>query len=104
VVIFAQHATSELFKAVANMIIIAFFFLLRPGEYTDNDIFRLLEESLNLPVATDAQLLQTRFASLTFTDQKNGVRGEVIGHARSGGPVSLPCKSNSSQSHLLTLK
>ena len=35
--IIAQHATSEIFKAVADMIIIAFFFLLRPGDYTDND-------------------------------------------------------------------
>ena len=102
VAILAQHATSELFKAVADMIIIAFFFLLRPGEYTDNDInpFRLEDvqlfigpNRLNLLVATDAQLLQTRFASLTFTDQKNGVRGEVIGHARSGDQFLCPVKA-----------
>ena len=68
VAILAQHATSELFKAVADMIIIAFFFLHRPGEYTDNDInpFRLEDvqlfigpKRLNLLVATDAQLLPT---------------------------------------------
>ena len=51
------------------------------------------QNRLNLISATDAQLLQTRFASLTFTDQKNGVRGEVIGHARSGDPFLCPVKA-----------
>ena len=102
VAILAQHASSQQIKAVADMIIIAFFFLLRPGEYTDNDYnpFRLDDvqlfigqNRLNLLSATDAQLLQTRFASLTFTDQKNGVRGKVIGHARSGDPFLCPVKA-----------
>jgi len=30
------------------------------------------------------------FATLTFTTQKNGVRGEVIGHAHSGHPDACP--------------
>ena len=102
VAILAQHATSQQIKAIADMIIIAFFFLLRPVEYTDNEEnpFRLEDvqlfigqNRLNLLSATDAQLLQTRFASLTFTDQKNGVRGEVIGHARSGDPFLCPVKA-----------
>jgi hypothetical protein len=37
--------------------------------------------------------LQTQFASLTFTDQKNGVRGEVIGHARSGDQFLCPVQA-----------
>ena len=90
VAILAQHATSQQIKAIADMIIIAFFFLVQPGEYTDNkdNPFRLEDvqlfigqNRLNLLSAIDAQLLQTRFASLTFTDQKNGVQGKVIGHA-----------------------
>ena len=31
------HASSPTYCATADMIVIAFFFLLRPGEYTDND-------------------------------------------------------------------
>ena len=81
VAILAQHATSQQIKAVSDMIIIAFFLVLRPGEYTDNndnpirleDVQLFIGQNrLNLLSATDAQLLQTRFASPTFTDQKNG--------------------------------
>ena len=32
---------------------------------------------MNLATATDAELLTATFASLTFQDQKNGVRGEA---------------------------
>ena len=69
------------------MITLAFFFLLRPGEYTDNDKtpFRLADVQLyigdtrlHLTTSPPEQLHQARFASLTFTVQKNGVRGEVI--------------------------
>jgi hypothetical protein len=31
-----------------------------------------------------AKLAQAHFGSLTFTDQKNGVRGKVIGQALTG--------------------
>ena len=84
------------------MIIIAFFFLLRPGEYTDNnkDPFQLKDVQLfigptriDLNVAPVEQLRQARFASLTFTTQKNGVRGEVIGLACSGDPYLCPVKA-----------
>jgi hypothetical protein len=34
-----------------------------------------------------------RFTSLTFTSQKNGVRGEVIGLACSGNPYLCPVKA-----------
>ncbi|KAL7523299.1 hypothetical protein ACHAWF_000463, partial [Thalassiosira exigua] len=39
------------------------------------------------------QLLQARFGSLTFTEQKNGVRGEVIGLECSGDPYLCPVKA-----------
>ncbi|KAL3826648.1 hypothetical protein ACHAXA_009089 [Cyclostephanos tholiformis] len=82
-------ATST-FQAASDMIILAFFFLLRPGEYTDNDgdPFRLADVQLfigdtRLPqlMAPASELCLARFALLTFTTQKNGVRGEVIGLA-----------------------
>jgi hypothetical protein len=87
--------------AVADMIGVAFFFLLRPGEYTgtksDSAPFRLCDVKLyHGPVrldpitATDAALLSATFASLEFTTQKNGVRGEVIGLAHSGNPQFSP--------------
>jgi len=88
-----------LFCAATDMIIVAFFFLLRPGEYTDNNNtpFRLADVQLfigdtrlNILDASPTLLSQARFASLTFTNQKNGVRGEVIGLARSGDPFLCP--------------
>ena len=72
------------------MIITAFSFLLSPGEYTNNthestpfhleyvQLFIGLR-SLDLLTMSDAKLCQAWFAALTFTDQKNNIRNEVIG-------------------------
>jgi hypothetical protein len=96
------QASDAVFCATADMIIIAFFFLLRPGEYTDNpnNPFRFADVQLfigdtriNNTTAPIEQIQQARFASLTFTNQKNGVRGEVIGLARSGDPYLCPVLS-----------
>ncbi|KAL3808781.1 hypothetical protein ACHAXA_011404 [Cyclostephanos tholiformis] len=102
----AASATSALasptYQAASDMIILAFFFLLRPGEYTDNDgdPFRLENVQLfigdtRLPIlaAPECELRLARFASLTFTTQKNGVRGEVIGLACSGDPYLCPVQA-----------
>ena len=94
----AAAATDAHAKATADMICLAFFFLLRPGEYVvsqaestpfeikDVQLF-LGQRRLNLVTASEAELLSATFASLTFDKQKNSVRGEVIGHAPSGDPV-----------------
>ena len=98
-VAFASNDASIM--AIADMITLAFFFLLRPGEYTDSPSdtkpFHLQDvqisvgsQRLNLQTATDAQLQSATFVSLTFTEQKNGVRGEVIGLGRSGNPNLCP--------------
>jgi hypothetical protein len=87
--------------ATADMIILAFFFLLRPGEYTANqsdtspfhlqDVQFFIGETRVSPLdAPLAQIAQATFATLTFTTQKNGVCGEVIGHARSGDLYLCP--------------
>jgi hypothetical protein len=100
----ALAGTSAFQLGVADMIVIAFFFLLRPGEYTDSNSdsspFRFKdvqlfigEQRLDLATATRASIQTTTFATLTFTDQKNGVRGEVIGLARSGCPTLCPVLS-----------
>lgn len=94
-----EHAHT--LRAVADMIIIAFFFLLRPGEYTDApsdttpfkfaDVQLMIgHRRLDLIYATDLELEQARSASLTFTTQKNGVENEVIRQCRSGHSYLCP--------------
>ena len=41
-------------------------------------------------LATVAQLLSATFSSLTFTTQKNGVKGEKLSHATNGQPFACP--------------
>jgi hypothetical protein len=91
-------------QATADMILLAFFFLLRPGEYTAKaetteskpflfenvQLFIGPTHRLDLRTATPLQLQQATFATLTFADQKNGVKDEVVGHARSGDPYLCP--------------
>jgi hypothetical protein len=81
------------YQATTNMIILAFFFLFWPREYTHNDNtpFCLKDVQLfidpcclNLQTSSMAKLTQARLGSLTFTDQKNGVRGKVIVQASMG--------------------
>jgi len=97
----AQNSTRDATKAVSDMIILAFFFLLRPGEYIDTNsestpftltdvCFYTGDTFLNHETSTDRQLLAATRVTLTFTTQKNGVRGEVIGLCRSGDPTVCP--------------
>ena len=73
-------------QAIANMIIIAFFFLLLPGEYTgtksDSSLFLLSDVTFSVgctlfdtSTATDNDLAASTFVIFTFSTQKNGVRG-----------------------------
>ena len=100
----AMASQDEVLIATADMIALAFFFLLRPGEYTDSPSdtkpfqFQDIQvfsgpQRLNLQTASTAQLQAATFVSLTFTEQKNGVRGEVIGLSRSGNPALCPVAS-----------
>ena len=99
----AQHlpADAHFLRAEADMIIIAFFYLLRPGEYTDSpsdttpfclaDVqLAIGQRRLDLRLSSPAELEQSRQASLTFTTQKNGVENEVIRLGRSGDPYLCP--------------
>ena len=92
---------AELLRATADMIIIAFFYLLRPGEYTDSpsdttpftlrDVQLMIGNTrLDLLSTPQAQLYQARSGLLTFTTQKNGVENEVIRLSRSGHPYLCP--------------
>ncbi len=98
----ASHSSIQ--QATADMILLAFFFLLRPGEYTAKPetpdskpfVFENVQlfigptHRLDLRTASPTQLRQATFATLTFVDQKNGVKDEVVGHARSGDPYLCP--------------
>ena len=101
-----QHAVSKVLEdprpspallAAVDMLIIGFYFLMRPGEHcytTSADtshpfLFRDVElycgnTCLDHASASHYTLQTATFVKLTFTTQKNGVRGERIGHARSG--------------------
>jgi hypothetical protein len=92
--------------AVADCVTFAFYFLLRPGEYagtprtTRDDLFRLRDVHLwagDTPLdpltCSLGDLATVTFLSLTFTTQKNGVRGERVGHSRSGDPILCPVVS-----------
>lgn len=104
-VAYAAHASHEDGNlAIADMISLAFFFLLRPGEYTgtnsDTSPFRFCDvqlfvggRRLQLQTATEVEIQSATFATLTFTTQKNGVRGEVIGLSRSGNLQLCPVLS-----------
>lgn len=96
--------------AVADCLVIAYFFLLRPGEYAGtplpggDNLFRLEDVTLwldNTPLDhwhdTPESLRRTTFATLRFTSQKNGVRGETVGHARSGHPTLCPVQAITSR-------
>lgn len=99
----ASTMTDPHYTCVADMIGLAFFFLLRPGEYahspSDSSPFQFRDvqmfrgqQRLNLTTATEAALLTATFCSLTFRDQKNGVKGEVVGLSHSGDPFLSPTK------------
>ena len=80
----AAASNDQELQAVADMIIISFFFLLRPGDYigtkSDRAPFRLSYVTFSVgrtvfdtATATDNELAATTFVILIFTPQKNGV-------------------------------
>ena len=89
--------------AVSDLSYMAFFWLLRPGEYcssSESHPFRLCDVQLFIgntrldPLTCDlADLDRVTFVTLTFTTQKNGVRGEIIGHGRSSHVYACPVVS-----------
>jgi hypothetical protein len=90
--------------AIVDMICIAFFFLLRPGEYTgttsDDTPFRLEDVSayvrdrkLHVLLCSEAELDAATLVSYTFTTQKNGTRDEKIVQGRSGNALCCPVRA-----------
>lgn len=89
--------------AVSDLSYMAFFWLLRPGEYcssSESHPFRLCDvqffignQRIDPLTCALADLHRVTFVTLTFTTQKNGVRGEIIGHSRSRHIYSCPVVS-----------
>jgi hypothetical protein len=98
----AQHPRST---ALADMLTLGFFFLLRPGEYAhttnpESVPFHLIDVHLRhnntrIPHLTCPlpQLTMATFVCLEFTTQKNGVHGELIGMGQSGNPAFCPVQA-----------
>jgi hypothetical protein len=90
---------------IAHMITLGFFFLLQPGEYAHTDNlqaapFRLCDVHLyRLGLRLDVlhcpeELLDSATeVALEFTKQKNGVRGELVGLARSNHQYLCPVRA-----------
>lgn len=106
VLMFAAAAETQWLAVIgpvlADMLIIAFFFLLQPGEYVHSTAkeaapFRLQDVhlfrgpvKLNLHTISDASIAQATSCGLEFFTQKNGVIGEIIGLGRSGSGLWCP--------------
>jgi len=94
---------------VINLIIIAYYFLLRPCEYcansgeTQTKPFELKDVQFSIGIAVYPALLAPlndekdldalTGVSLTFFDQKNGLKGEQVGHAATSDPRLCPAKA-----------
>jgi len=97
--------TSTANKAIADLLVIGYFFLLRPGECCykrgeDNTPFRLQDVSLEIHDATlnaavlDLSLLEDAAkVTLRFTTQKNGIQDEDITHGSTDDPMLCPRKA-----------
>lgn len=100
----AHHSSNEFMKALMDLIIIAFFFLLRPGEHSydkkENHPFRLQDVSFQTPTGTtnaatidEADLALATKVHLQFTTQKNGIKGEHITHGDTTDELQSPLKA-----------
>jgi hypothetical protein len=99
------RANSPSCQAIADMLLLGFYFLLRPGEYAyttnpDAAPFRLCDvhllihnRRLDIHTAQLDELPQVNYVALEFTTQKNGVRGEMVGLGLAGHPIWCPVKA-----------
>jgi hypothetical protein len=97
-----HRANTPASNTIADMLLLGFFFLLRPGKYAytpnpDADPFRLQDvhllifnHRLHPNTATEQELLAVNYIALEFTTQKNGVRGELVGLGRTGHHTHCP--------------
>lgn len=102
-VLLGIHSGIPKLQALGDLILIAFYFLLRVGEYTYSPpkrrtrtqrfrvkdvILRRADQSIIPNTAPLAQLLSATHATLCISNQKNGTRGQCIHHHCTGLPTS----------------
>jgi hypothetical protein len=91
-------------QSITDMVVIAFYFLLRPGEYTGNSsddtpfrlqevALRISDHRLNTMLSPVTDIASADSVSYTFTTQKNGTKGEVLTHGCSGDEFACPVKA-----------
>lgn len=101
-------STSNTRRTIANMVCIAFYFCLRPGEYTgttNDDAPFLLQDvgfyigprKLDNATAFDWEILAATAVTLMFTTQKNMHRNENIAHGLSGATLCCPVRATARQ-------
>ena len=98
-----QLAPTDLLRCIMDMAWIAFFYLLRPGEYCkspENTPLALKDVScsigfrkLDILHCPHQELDRATQSSLTFDDQKNRERGETVAHTRSGHTIACPTRA-----------
>lgn len=99
-----SHTATPLARAIGNMIIIGFYYLLRPGEYTysssNNHPFRLQDVTFitprgqyNAATAPIAAIKRATRVLLLFTTQKNRTKDQPITHGDTTDPVLSPLKA-----------
>ena len=91
---------------ITDMLLLGFYFLLHPREYAfiDNpdaspfhycDVHLLIHtRCLNHYTCPDTELQRVFYIALEFTNQKNGIRGELVGLGKSGHPTWCPVHSS----------
>jgi len=96
---------SDTQKALADMTCIAFYFLLRPSEYSgaldrqhavfclDDVNVYIGQRKLDIATVLERDLLAATNVRLHFSTQKNQRKGDVIAHARSPHPYCCPVKA-----------
>jgi hypothetical protein len=100
----ARHFNEIRELSIADLLWIGFFYLLRPGEYLYTTKGRhpfLLKDTVLRAAAqeytADAIPLHllplVTYAGLTFTMQKNGVPGEMIGLTTTSDPIACPVRA-----------
>lgn len=106
-----DHVEYGCFNAhVIDLCIVGFYWLLRPAEYLHgaaaedgrSQAFRfhditLVLDGVTMPGTTaplnDSEVKRIEHASLRFDDQKNSVRGEIVGHTANNDPFYCPAKA-----------